>query len=1817
MPKFLSDGHFVGSSTDLAIDGNITGTGNLTLTHGSTPFLQVIDSTNDVDLKIKAANSYGYIELDNDNDANSSRLIIKVDGGSVHEYLAIGQIAHVDGTYTIRRTHASNQVSLDLSTRKDHDGSGNFTAGDDVARLNFKARDSVVTSDLTVGSIITEADNTFTSSDQKARMKFQLRTGSSNENVLFLDSDKSATFYGNILISGNTAITSGRNFYGTIFYDADNTAYYVDPASTSALNSATFAGNISLGDAKELIFGAATDFKIYHNNTTNVNHVSSKLDRQLSLNANIIQLTNQANNSTYLLLNSTGATFSGIINAPNGSNTHPAYNFASHDGNGMYLEDYDASANKEQVSIAADGVRRLRVNEAGVWSDFNVYFAGSLRKFGEWQATSGTAGQGFKFENTADSTTPLTLTSGGNATFAGTITSTGVTISNQNPVITFTDSSGSSYSWQNRFRDNVYEFLWGGGVKYYFKAGHELRFGDRDAGQLTNEAIKDPFIRKSGSTTINSVAIGHLQLGTNNTTQLTIGATGNVTLSNQLYIPQYVYHADDTNTYFGFGGTDYFNVVTGGSNAIIAHDNGAVYLYHSGTQMFQTMSTGVSVSGSQELRGTASTTANNPKTEFAGFITVPGPETSRYTHLTGVSENKLGGLYRKGSGAGYSLVSTKDGSTITSNWLENAFQANDNFSSLSSTTSSTVCIITITVPTMFHGSNAGIAFSNTAWRAKDVKIEVYNGTSWSTIYDVTNSDRSVHINYFSKGSTGVTQLKYTLTNFATTSCRITSIFANNYTGGNGVNAQLYDDNILYGDQSIQTGYTLSIPSYVYHLDDTNTYFGFENNDQYRIVIGGAEGIHINSSRIRTNKNIEPSVDSTYDIGTSSVRFANIYADTLYGDGSNLTNLPTGSTTTINNNADNRVITGSGTADTLEAESGLTFDGDILEITGSGTTTKRMKVSPGTDYGRAHIGRAALGKLGFDDHAGFAHEDHNSQTNYALLQNEAGKTFLNSASGQETNFRINNSTVGKYNSGAIYFPLYYDIDNTSYWVNPAGSHAANLAGRVDITTASDVKMRFKTPSTDSSDWGYIEFYKRDGNRATYFGINGSGNPVWAVNDGGPYIQLIDSGDYVEVGATNLRASSFVDKDNTSYYIDPANTGTAVNLAGEAHISGKIGINTTDPDGQGYSYAEDLVILGGNSASDGVGITLRGNGKTYGVIAFGDNADDNAGEIYYAHNNDTMSFRAATGVQLVLTSTTINGQDNQFKTTNANGFRIDSSSYARIEIDSNDSWSYIRFQDNGSTTWDFATLDGGNLEIRPGGGGSNRTYFDSSGNSYSETSKRAPIFYDSNDTTYYLDPANTGTALKLAGNASVGGDINASTISCDGNKILDMPNNSTQRGAWNPIATFVRGSGTAVYGDEDFVSGSNNVYVYNNQGGTGVQHFREEDGTTLNQIAPNSSGYVIRVVNNGNNTSPGRGGFYQTISSSNNQTFVQVFQAKLETGKSFQIAENSQGTNKTSYWLSNNHGTGKFEWYVRVSHCGDSGTFSSGGHVYVNGGSANEVFTWYLASSEIYKVTDAQNRRIRSYIATSSMIAPVYYGSNTTYYGDFDSTGTSLNIAGAIELIDSKAIRWGGNNILSHNGTQTYIGDNSSSSAVTVTGTNMTVAGDLTVSGGDITLSGTGRIQGVDTVSAGTDAVNKNYVDNNFASADTTYSFNFGTQLTANTWTDTGIDGGDMLTGTYIMQVEVTDHNLGGGHYTEYYSGVISWMGGATNSTMHDEIPVHRAGHAPNNGDIQFRTLRASGSDTHDLMLQVKHNQTYSGAPDQTSGKVFKFHFRKMI
>jgi hypothetical protein len=111
------------------------------------------------------------------------------------------------------------------------------------------------------------------------------------------------------------------------------------------------------------------------------------------------------------------------------------------------------------------------------------------------------------------------------------------------------------------------------------------------------------------------------------------------------------------------------------------------------------------------------------------------------------------------------------------------------------------------------------------------------------------------------------------------------------------------------------------------------------------------------------------------------------------------------------------------------------------------------------------------------------------------------------------------------------------------------------------------------------------------------------------------------------------------------------------------------------------------------------------------------------------------------------------------------------------------------------------------------------------------------------------------------------------------------------------------------------------------------------------------------------------------------------------------------------------------------------------------------------------------------------------------------------------------------------------------------------------------------------------------------------------LTLNTnWQDTGIDASDLATGSYVVQLFADDSGVGGGHFTEYYTGFMSWYGSGTNDGTSDEILLHRAGHAPNAGQIFLRTLRVL---TGNLKLQIAGATTNSGASNYT------FKFRRLI
>jgi hypothetical protein len=109
---------------------------------------------------------------------------------------------------------------------------------------------------------------------------------------------------------------------------------------------------------------------------------------------------------------------------------------------------------------------------------------------------------------------------------------------------------------------------------------------------------------------------------------------------------------------------------------------------------------------------------------------------------------------------------------------------------------------------------------------------------------------------------------------------------------------------------------------------------------------GVSTVTFNSNVVRGDSNLH---STGLALGAGSTVGAVTGVTTYYGDGSQLTGI---TQTTINNNADNRVITGSGTANTLEGESTLTYNGTNLTISNGnlviGTTGKGIDFSATAD-----------------------------------------------------------------------------------------------------------------------------------------------------------------------------------------------------------------------------------------------------------------------------------------------------------------------------------------------------------------------------------------------------------------------------------------------------------------------------------------------------------------------------------------------------------------------------------------------------------------------------------------------------------------------------------------------------------------------------------------------------------------------------------------------------------------------------------------------------------------------------------------------------
>ena len=205
--------------------------------------------------------------------------------------------------------------------------------------------------------------------------------------------------------------------------------------------------------------------------------------------------------------------------------------------------------------------------------------------------------------------------------------------------------------------------------------------------------------------------------------------------------------------------------------------------------------------------------------------------------------------------------------------------------------------------------------------------------------------------------------------------------------------------IITARSSIDAQGIISLAESIVHTGDTNTKISFPANDEISLDTSGHDRIYIksdgkigmgtvtpavaihhfsdgNNGNTLRLENREGHVSFTNDgdilsVDANSHYFRNragssVYlvigtsgqfglGGTNYGtSGQVLTSQGSGSAvtwstitgTTINNNADNRVITGSGTANTLEGESALTFSGQTLSVYGAAGDPGRIDIKEG-------------------------------------------------------------------------------------------------------------------------------------------------------------------------------------------------------------------------------------------------------------------------------------------------------------------------------------------------------------------------------------------------------------------------------------------------------------------------------------------------------------------------------------------------------------------------------------------------------------------------------------------------------------------------------------------------------------------------------------------------------------------------------------------------------------------------------------------------------------------------------------------------------
>ena len=421
-------------------------------------------------------------------------------------------------------------------------------------------------------------------------------------------------------------------------------------------------------------------------------------------------------------------------------------------------------------------------------------------------------------------------------------------------------------------------------------------------------------------------------------------------------------------------------------------------------------------------------------------------------------------------------------------------------------------------------------------------------------------------------------------------------------------------------------------------------------------------------------------------------------------------------------------------------------------------------------------------------------------------------FDNGINDYSGNWQLNDS-LGQHNS-SLRAPIFYDSNNTAYYLNPASTSVVN-----QINYAAGLYF--------------------SGN--TNYGINGTNAYLDTVNSGavGDPLELCYArGNEVRIGPSGgnlpIKAATYYDYADTSYYVDPNSTSVlnGADFDGIVRIvTGSVGpANTTDGlmfDGN-YTNGQYRHRFRKRDDSGGIPLYLdyaAGTANSYTeLMKFGPNTADGSYLTVYGQGYATGNFRAPlfydsddTAYYVNPSSTsvcsTVQAVNYQTGAGNGRGYRFWGSDSYKIYMSSTADGTWGG-RVTGETTSDY------NMYFRMTGG-TNRGFvfrnnttnvagIDAGGIGRFTGSLRAPLFYDNNNTAYYADLGSTGSSIRTAGPVSVGTTSSAVQLTVAGAAGVDgidlqVDTTSSVNSGRMFWTNGTAGQGVAIY------NGSGNMYL----------------------------------------------------------------------------------------------------------------------------------------------------------------------------------------------------------------------------------------------------------------------------------------------------------------------------------------------------------------------------------------------------------------------